>query len=174
MPNFTFFGGGGGGGSSRRVAAVVVAAAAALVSTVMVAADPELSPAASAIAEMHHIKAQQGEGWTVGITVQGNGFTPSFIASFLMILACEIGDKTFFIAAIMSMRHPRVVIFSGAIGALAVMTVLSVMFGWVLPLLIPAIWTHYLSIALFIYFGIQMIREGLDSDGESELEEVEV
>ena len=50
---------------------------------------------------MHHIKAQQGDDWSVGITVQGNGFTPSFVASFLMILACEIGDKTFFIAAIM-------------------------------------------------------------------------
>lgn len=65
------------------------------------------------------------------------------------------------------------VVFCGAIGALAVMTVLSVLFGWVLPLLIPAIWTHYLSIALFLYFGVQMIREGLDSDGESELEEVQ-
>ena len=40
-----------------------------------------------------------------------------------MILVCEMGDKTFFIAAIMAMRHDRLVIFAGAISALAVMTV---------------------------------------------------
>ena len=35
-----------------------------------------------------------------------------------MILISEIGDKTFFIAAIMAMRNPRGVVFAGAIGAL--------------------------------------------------------
>ena len=35
------------------------------------------------------------------------------------------------------MRHPRFIVYTGAIGALAVMTVLSVVFGWMLPLLMP-------------------------------------
>ena len=53
------------------------------------------------------------------------GFTHAFIASFSVIVVSEIADKTFFIAAIMAMKHPRIVVFTGAITALAVMTVLS-------------------------------------------------
>lgn len=37
----------------------------------------------------------------------------------------DIGDKTFFIAAVMAMRHPRLEVFVSAIAALALMTVLS-------------------------------------------------
>lgn len=49
----------------------------------------------------------------------------AFIASFSVIIVSELGDKTFFIAAIMAMKHPRITIFSGAIFALGLMTVLS-------------------------------------------------
>jgi Ca2+/H+ antiporter, TMEM165/GDT1 family len=35
----------------------------------------------------------------------------------------EIGDDTFVIAAIMAMRHPRLVVFSGAMAANGLMTV---------------------------------------------------
>ena len=35
-----------------------------------------------------------------------------------VILVSEIGDKTFFIAAIMAMRNDRAIVFSGAIAAL--------------------------------------------------------
>ena len=37
----------------------------------------------------------------------------------------ELGDKTFFIAAILAMRHSRMLVFGGAIAALGLMTVLS-------------------------------------------------
>jgi len=52
-------------------------------------------------------------------------FLHGFIASLSMIIVSEIGDKTFFIAAIMAMRHSRVVVLTGALGALVVMTFLS-------------------------------------------------
>jgi len=55
------------------------------------------------------------------------GFLHAFIASLSMIVVSELGDKTFFIAAIMAMRHARLTVFAGAIAALAIMTVLS---GW--------------------------------------------
>lgn len=58
-------------------------------------------------------------------TVVDLGFFHGFIASLSVILVSELGDKTFFIAAIMAMRHPRLVVFIGAIGALGLMTVLS-------------------------------------------------
>ena len=36
-------------------------------------------------------------------------FWPAFLNSLAMILVTELGDKTFFIAAIMAMRNPRLV-----------------------------------------------------------------
>ncbi|KAJ8298209.1 hypothetical protein KUTeg_024740 [Tegillarca granosa] len=57
---------------------------------------------------------------------KGNlGFIHAFIASLSVIIVSELGDKTFFIAAIMAMRHSRVTVLAGALGALALMTVLS-------------------------------------------------
>lgn len=53
------------------------------------------------------------------------GFVHAFIASISVIIVSELGDKTFFIAAIMAMRHSRITVFTGAISALALMTVLS-------------------------------------------------
>lgn len=59
------------------------------------------------------------------LPVENLGFVHAFVASLSVILVSEIGDKTFFIAAIMAMRHPRLTVFAGAIFALALMTVLS-------------------------------------------------
>ena len=84
------------------------------------------------------------------------------------------GDKTFFIAAIMAMRHNRLVIFTGAISALCLMSVLSAYVGTVFTY-IPKYYTHYAVTALFFFFGIKLLREGFsmaDDEGAEELEEV--
>lgn len=52
-------------------------------------------------------------------------FIKGLFSSFSAIIATEIGDKTFFIAAVLSMRNDRMAVFGGAICALIVMTVLS-------------------------------------------------
>lgn len=103
------------------------------------------------------------------------GFLDAFTASISVILFTELGDKTFFIAAIMAMRHPRLIVFTGAITALALMTVLSVVFG-VAATIIPKIYTYYISTALFAIFGLKMIYEGYfmkDTDAQEEMEEVQ-
>jgi len=104
-----------------------------------------------------------------------SGFMPAFAASLVMIILSEIGDKTFFIAAILAMRHSRVVVFLGAISALAVMTVLSAAMGYAAPALLPKTMTHYAGVALFAYFGQQLIRDGLKAGHgvSEELEETE-
>ena len=53
------------------------------------------------------------------------GFIHAFVASLSVIIVSELGDKTFFIAAIMAMRHPRLTVFAGAMAALGLMTILS-------------------------------------------------
>ena len=79
--------------------------------------------------------------------------TDSFLQSFGAILVSEIGDKTFFIAALLAMKSSPHVVFAGAIGALAFMTVLSVVLGYAAPLLLPREITHYAAVALFFFFG---------------------
>eukprot|EP00316_Scyphosphaera_apsteinii_P016201 CAMPEP_0119321240 /NCGR_PEP_ID=MMETSP1333-20130426/54851_1 /TAXON_ID=418940 /ORGANISM="Scyphosphaera apsteinii, Strain RCC1455" /LENGTH=388 /DNA_ID=CAMNT_0007328179 /DNA_START=13 /DNA_END=1179 /DNA_ORIENTATION=+ len=98
-----------------------------------------------------------------------------FGAGFLVILATEVGDKTFFIAAILAMTHPRLIVWSGAIGALIVMTVLAVLLGWLAPQLLPPVFTHYAAICLFIFFGGRMLLDGrsASSGASEELAEVE-
>jgi putative Ca2+/H+ antiporter (TMEM165/GDT1 family) len=103
-------------------------------------------------------------------------FTRAFGESFMVILATEVGDRTFFIAAIMAMRHSRLVIWSGAAAALVVMTVLSTLVGHVAPLLISRTYTQYAAAALFLFFGVKMLRDGLGvthAGASEELEEVE-
>ncbi|KAL7561966.1 hypothetical protein ACA910_022521 [Epithemia clementina (nom. ined.)] len=104
------------------------------------------------------------------------GFWKAFTSSFAMILATEVGDKTFFIAAILSMKHARAAVFSGALGALIIMTILSTAMGLVLPTFLPRKYTHWLGGILFLYFGIKLLHDsrGMDAGKASEeLEEVE-
>ncbi|RHY35196.1 hypothetical protein DYB32_000349, partial [Aphanomyces invadans] len=77
-----------------------------------------------------------------------NKFWSGFISGIVTIWATEVGDKTFFIAAILSMKHDRIVVFAGAISALIVMTVLSVVLGGVAALLLPPWMTHYAGACL--------------------------
>lgn len=103
------------------------------------------------------------------------GFVHAFVASISVIIVSELGDKTFFIAAIMAMRHPRVVVFVGAILALIVMTLISVLFGSV-TVLIPRVYTYWISTALFALFGLKMLKEGYSmsaTEGQEEFEEVQ-
>uniref|UniRef100_A0A6T6BTE0 GDT1 family protein n=1 Tax=Compsopogon caeruleus TaxID=31354 RepID=A0A6T6BTE0_9RHOD len=110
--------------------------------------------------------------------LQGEGFFTATAQSLLMILVTELGDKTFFIAAVMAMKSSRAHVLIGALAALFLMTVLSAALGKAFPLLFDR---HYTSIAaslLFTVFGIQMLRDWWrtrqdESEANEELEEVE-
>ncbi|XP_042871917.1 transmembrane protein 165-like [Penaeus japonicus] len=99
-------------------------------------------------------------------------FMHAFIAALSMIIVTELGDKTFFIAAIMAMNHPRVTVFAGAMMALTAMHVMSAMFGYVITW-IPRVYTFYASSVLFAIFGLKMLREGWKMKPEEAQEEFE-
>lgn len=94
------------------------------------------------------------------------------LSGIISIFGTEIGDKTFFIAAIMSMRHERGIVFAGAIGALIVMTVLSVALGGVVGYLLPPVYSHYAGTILFIFFGLQMLKSAKGLEGSAPSEEL--
>ncbi|KAI0028983.1 hypothetical protein K488DRAFT_57381, partial [Vararia minispora EC-137] len=84
----------------------------------------------------------------------------AFVQAFMMIIVSELGDKTFLIAAILAMRHPRLTVFAGAFGSLLIMSVLSAALGHLLPTLVPKRWTQLAAAVLFFVFAAKMVREG--------------
>ncbi|KAL6577694.1 hypothetical protein OROMI_010022 [Orobanche minor] len=96
-----------------------------------------------------------------------------FTKSLAMTVLSEIGDKTFFAAAILAMRHPRRLVLSGCLGALIVMTILSAVVGWAAPNLIPRKWTHHITTVLFLGFGLWSLWDAFKEGEAEELAEVE-
>lgn len=82
----------------------------------------------------------------------------AFTAGLLLITISELGDKTFFIAVILSMQHPRKLVFAGVIAALAAMTILSVILGKVVSFL-PQQYIDYGEIVLFIALGLKLLYD---------------
>lgn len=92
-----------------------------------------------------------------------------------MIIVSELGDKTFFISAIMAMKHSRLTVFLAANSAMALMTVLSVGLGIATSIISQEI-IHYLSVVLFLGFGLKLLWDGYkmtDEEGKEELENVQ-
>jgi len=109
-------------------------------------------------------------------TTEHRGFLHGFVESFSVILVSEIGDKTFFIAAILSMNNNKLTVFLAAISALATMTILSALLGFVVTKFIPREYTYYTCTAIMFLFGPKMLWEAWrmkDNEGEETQREVE-
>mmetsp|Transcript_34206 Transcript_34206/g.74772 ORF Transcript_34206/g.74772 Transcript_34206/m.74772 type:complete len:263 (-) Transcript_34206:189-977(-) len=104
-------------------------------------------------------------------------FSDGFYSSLSMVLVSELGDETFIIAAIMAMRHPRIIVLGGALSALWIMTVISTGLGLIVPKLITRKTTARLAGILYTFFGMRLMYIGWRSDpnqtAASEFEEVE-
>eukprot|EP01135_Chromosphaera_perkinsii_P000469 Nk52_evm23s96 gene=Nk52_evmTU23s96 len=110
------------------------------------------------------------------VVIVNTGWLHAFWASLTFIIVSELGDKTFFIAAIMAMRQSRLTVFIGACSALVVMTVLSAGMGYAFTI-IPRLYTHYASTVLFFIFGFRLLKEGYEmapDEGQEEMEEVSI
>ncbi|KAL3681955.1 hypothetical protein R1sor_024911 [Riccia sorocarpa] len=96
-------------------------------------------------------------------TVSRSGFP----AAFSLIFISEIGDKTFFIAALLAMRHNKWLVLLGASGALSVMTVISVIIGRLFRKVPASLQTtlpigEYAAVALLVWFGLRSIKSAWD------------
>lgn len=102
-------------------------------------------------------------------------FASAFVQSFLLILACEMGDRTFFVAAILAMKSSRLVVWAGALTALGAMTVVSALLGKMFPLLFHSKrLTSLLAAGLFAFFGVQLLRDWWRMRGEEPAENEEL
>lgn len=104
----------------------------------------------------------------------------SFASALSLIFVSELGDKTFFIAAILAASASRLLTFAGCAGALALMTVLSVAIGQIFHAVPDSLTAglpidDYVAIASFLFFGVKSIVDalGIEEDGEGIAEERE-
>lgn len=103
------------------------------------------------------------------------GFTSGLTAALALVLASEIGDKTFFISMLLSMKYSKTLVLLGTILALGIMTVISVGIGQIFHALpssfnssIP--FDDYAAIALLCWFGFQNIRDAFNMTPEEDEE----
>jgi len=139
-------------------------------------------PLPDSVASIDHLDVSKGgnSGKNSKVVDEAEGLIQpfhSFVLSLTMILFSEIGDKTFLVAALMAMKHDRMVVFSAAFSALITMTVLSAVLGHAVPTLIPKWLTNFLAAGLFLIFGAKLLREGMamspDEGVDGEMQEVE-
>lgn len=98
-----------------------------------------------------------------------------FYQAFSLVFLSEIGDKTFFIAGLLAMKTSRWISFVGSIGALAVMTILSVLIGQIFHAVPAGIadgipLDDICAVAAFLFFGVKILSEALAMDSGSDAE----
>ena len=102
-----------------------------------------------------------------------------FTAAFALIFVSELGDKTFFIAALLAMRLGRFTVLTGAVCALSLMSFISVAIGKFFQQIPAAITTtlpvgEYLAVGLLLFFGVRTLKEALDVDEDGDEEDGEL
>lgn len=93
-----------------------------------------------------------------------NDILGGFLASFVMILLTEIGDKTFFMTTIFARDYSKSSVIIGSSLALILMTVLSAAFGVVVYKYIPRLYMLFISTAMFLWFSISFLKEYLKTE----------
>merc|ERR1719215_2557369 len=100
-----------------------------------------------------------------------------FYQAFSLVFLSEIGDKTFFIAGLLAMKTSRLVSFIGSMGALAAMTVLSVLIGQIFHAVPAGIaqgipLDDVAAVLAFTFFGLKTLKDAADmEEGESIMDE---
>lgn len=100
----------------------------------------------------------------------------AFGSSLTAITLAELGDKTFFMALILAVRHRARWVFIGAFAALTAVTLISLALGYGLRELLPQSVVPWLAAALFLGFGLKLLidAQGMGADAaEEEAEEAE-
>eukprot|EP00903_Cladosiphon_okamuranus_P013516 g12588.t1 len=146
-------------GGLQKVALLVVAgfATSQLLPHAAVAATETAVPLVSAAADGTFVEKLTSSG---------------FFQAFSLVFVSEIGDKTFFIAALLAAKTSRLISFAGSVGALAVMTVLAVLVGLAFHS-VPSVFTSGLPVddivaaAAFLYFGIITLKDAYQLPDDS-------
>jgi len=151
-------------------------ASAAMVATAAILSHPSLSHAIdiSAISGGAAV-ATKFDGIMASLAETG------FYQAFSLVFVSEIGDKTFFMAGLLAMKTSKLISFFGSMGALFVMTLISVLIGQSFHAVPAGFGEGVLgglplddvaAVLAFAFFGIKTLQEALTmEEGESVMDE---
>lgn len=125
------------------------------------------APVLPALAAASLIAAVVAVRWLypgAGVAVVDSLARSGVTAAFGLIFVSEIGDKTFFIAALLAMKRGRAVVLAGAVAALALMTGVSVAIGRLFSKLPDSFSStlplgEYAAAAALFFFGVKALRD---------------
>lgn len=106
-------------------------------------------------------------------TIMNSIAETGFYQAFSLVFVSEIGDKTFFIAGLLAMKAGRFVSLVGSVGALAVMTIISVLIGQIFHAVPPGIsqgipLDDVAAVIAFAFFGLKTLKEASEiPDGDN-------
>jgi putative Ca2+/H+ antiporter (TMEM165/GDT1 family) len=82
----------------------------------------------------------------------------AFISALTLILITELGDKSMLMSMIFSARYKkRLLVLTSVILALATVTIIGIVIGFIIFEIIPEIYLNYISGSIFIILGIYYI-----------------
>jgi len=104
------------------------------------------------------------------VPISGDPSLAAFGSSLTAITLAELGDKTFFMALILAVRHRARWVFIGAFGALTAVTLISLGLGYGLRELLPQAVVPWLAAVLFLVFGLKLLfdAQGMAADSARE------
>ena len=97
------------------------------------------------------------------LLITGGGWSAASTA-FVLILIAELGDKSQIVCMSLATRYRALPVFLGATLAFMGLNLLAVLFGAGLAVWIPRDWLALAVAALFVYFGIQSLRNQAGED----------
>ena len=82
-------------------------------------------------------------------------------------------DRSFFITAFMAIKYSKLIVLLSAGISLSMVGIFSVFLGVAINKFIPTLYVDLFSVALFLFFGIKMIMEGLNIPKNEDLIKLE-
>ena len=131
----------------------------------------KIATIAAAVASCLLLVTQPAAASEILTAVSDRAPDSGFLQAFLLILVSELGDKTFFIAGLLAAKYGRFISFTGSLGALSVMTVISTVLGQLFHA-VPSSLTQgvpfddYIAIAAFTYFGVKTLYDASQLEGD--------
>ena len=106
-------------------------------------------------------------------TLSSDPSLAAFGSSLTAITLAELGDKTFFMALILAVRHRARWVFIGSFAALTAVTLISLALGYALRELLPQSLVPWLAAVLFLSFGIKLLIDAQGMAANAATEEKE-
>lgn len=127
-----------------------------------------------------HLQGINTNAENASTTSKGEEFTDAKMnfwsamwAAFVMILATELGDKTFIIAAVLAGKKPRMAIFLGVVVTMAFMSIVSSVIGLAFVNFIDKFYLNIAAACLFLLFSILSFKEACSKDDCCDEAEIE-